>query len=297
MERRNKIDLLGGCLLLLFSALLGLNQVLVKLVNVGLDPVFQAGLRSLCAFLPVLLFALYKRRHLSLVDGSWWPGVAIGILFGVEFIMLFTALDYTSVARASLFFYTMPFWLALGAHFWLPDERLNGMRIAGLLLAFAGVVIALSSGSFDLDPRAMTGDLLCLVAATFWAAIALLTRMTMLSRSSPEMQLLYQLGISAPLLLAVAVLNGDVVREPTPLIWGIFTFQVLVVVAAGFLTWFWILSLYPASDMAVYSFLAPVFGVFFGWLILDEYVGLHLLLSLLLVALGIVLVNRRPSPA
>lgn len=293
MERRNRIDLTGASLLLVFSALLGLNQVLIKMVNVGLEPVFQAGLRSACAFFPVLLFALYKRRRLSINDGSWWPGVIIGLLFSVEFIMLFTALDYTSVARASVFFYTMPFWLALGAHFWLPGEKLNRIRAAGLSLAFAGVVVALSSGDVEVGSHAFLGDLLCLVAATLWAAIALISRATTLSGSSPEMQLLYQLGVSAPLLIAVAVLKGDVVREPTLLIWGIFTFQVLVVVAVGFLTWFWILSIYPAADMAVYSFLAPVFGVFFGWLILNEQVGWHVLLALLLVALGIVLVNRR----
>jgi len=280
--------------LIAFSALLGLNQVLIKLVNAGLDPVFQAGLRSLCAFLPVLIFALIMRRKLSVTDGSWWPGVISGLLFGVEFIMLFKALDYTSVARASIFFYTMPFWLAIGAHIWLPGERLNRIRLLGLGLAFCGVVIALSDGNDTLGPDSLKGDIFCLVAATFWAAIALLTRVTALSRSRPEMQLLYQLGVSAPLLLAVAFVSGDVIREPTPILWGIFLFQVLVVVAVGFLTWFWVLSIYPAADMAVYAFLAPVFGVFFGWLILNEHIGWNLVGALSLVAAGIVLVNRRP---
>ena len=45
MERKTRIDTLGAVVLVLFSALLGLNQVLVKLVNAGMHPVFQAGLR------------------------------------------------------------------------------------------------------------------------------------------------------------------------------------------------------------------------------------------------------------
>jgi drug/metabolite transporter (DMT)-like permease len=59
----------------------------------------------------------------------------------------------------------------------------------------------------------------------------------------------------------------------------------------GFVLWFWVLSIYPASDMASFSFLAPVFGVIFGWLILDENISLTIFGSLLLVSIGIILIN------
>jgi len=292
MQRKPGIDAFGACVLIAFSALLGLNQVIVKLVNAGMHPTFQAGLRSLCAFLPVLLFALIMRRKLSITDGSLIPGLICGVLFGLEFIMLFQALDYTSVARASVLFYTMPFWLSIGAHFLIAGERLTRVKIAGLMFAFVGVVIALIHNVSPETPNALLGDLLCLAAATFWAVIALIARTTKLSRTRPEMQLLYQLGVSAPLLLLVAFLQGAGLRDPTPLIWGLFMFQVLVVVSIGFLSWFWILSIYPAADMAVFSFLAPVFGVLFGWLILSERIGWNILLALVLIAIGIVLVNK-----
>ena len=68
-------------------------------------------------------------------------------------------------------------------------------------------------------------------------------------------------------------------------------------VSVGFLSWFWVLSVYPAADMAVYSFLAPVFGVFFGWLILREQLGLNVMLALVLVSAGIALVTSRPKSA
>ena len=112
MERKNHIDVFGASVLISFSVLLGLNQALVKLVNVGFAPVFQAGLRSACAFLPVLAFAWIARRRLSVTAGTLGPGIVNGLLFSGEFCLLFLALDYTSVARVSLFFYTMPFWVA-----------------------------------------------------------------------------------------------------------------------------------------------------------------------------------------
>ena len=295
MDRKNRIDSFGAIVLILFSALLGLNQVLVKLVNAGMHPVFQAGLRSACAFFPVILFAILARKRLSLTDGSFWPGVLAGSLFALEFTLVFVGLDYTSVARASVLFYTMPIWVAVAAHFLIPGELLTRARICGLALACIGVVVALLHNNDPASDKALTGDVLCLIASVLWAAIAILARTTNLSKSSPEMQLLYQLAVSAPLLLLGAIWLGETWREPTAFIMAIFGFQVLVVVSVGFLSWFWVLSVYPAADMAVFSFLAPVFGVVFGFVILKESVGLNVIVALVLVSIGIALVSAKPG--
>jgi drug/metabolite transporter (DMT)-like permease len=263
LNRRNQIDAIGALLLIICSALMGVNQVLVKIINAGLHPVFQAGLRSAFAFLPVLLYALITKKTLSLQDGSFWPGMLVGIFFGIEFLLLFQALDYTTVSRASIFFYTMPFWTALAAHFLIPGEKLTVLRTAGLL----------------------------------WSGIIIVARTTNLSKSTPEMQLLYQLAVSAVILLAVAPYFGELVRDLNSIHVALFTFQVLAVVCFGFLTWFWVLSVYPASSMASYSFLAPVFGVFFGWLILGEQMTETIMIALVLVSAGVYLVNRKPASA
>jgi len=289
--RKERIDPLGGTLLLGFSALLGLNQVCIKLVNAGIEPAMQAGLRSACAFFPILLFALFMRRRLSWSDGSLIPGIAAGVLFAAEFLLLFEALDYSSVARVSVLFYTMPFWVAIAAHVLIPGERITALKAAGLALAAIGVLITLKDDTGVSGSNRLLGDVFCLLAAMGWAAIAIIARTTKLKNSCPEMQMLYQLAVSAPILIGFALWSGNLFREPTPIIWGIFAFQVIVVVAIGFLTWFWMLSVYPVANMAVYSFLAPVFGVFFGWLILKEELNVAIFSALFLIALGIVLVN------
>lgn len=291
--RKDHIDALAATTLIVFNVLLGLNQALVKLVNAGFAPVFQAGLRSACAILPVLAFALYARRRLSVTDGSLAPGLLNGLLFSAEFCLLFLALDYTTVARVSLFFYTMPLWLAVAAHFLLPGERLTGVKAAGLVLAMTGVALGLSGRDAPGVSASWIGDGLALAAALSWAAIALLTRLSRLSASSAEMNLLYQLAVSSVVLLVLAPLFGDTIREPTPAVLAIFAFQVLVVVAVGFALWFWLLSVYPASNMASFSLLAPVVGVFSGWLIFDDPLPWNLLVALALVLCGILLVNVR----
>jgi drug/metabolite transporter (DMT)-like permease len=292
-QRKDHIDAFGAMVLVLFSALMGLNQVLVKLVNAGMSPAFQAGARSVCAFIPVLLWAWWRNKPITVSDGSLMPGILAGVFFAFEFLMLFTALEYTTVSRASVFFYTMPLWTAVGAHFLIPGDRLDLVRLSGLFIAIGGVVLALWHQDLSIGPNAVLGDILCLAGAFLWAGIVLVARTTPLSRSCPEMALLYQLGVSAPILLLATPLFGEPIRELTPLILGMFTFQVFVVVAFGFAIWFWALSVYPASSMTSFSFLAPVFGVLFGWLILDEEITLFIIMALVLVSIGVVLVNRR----
>lgn len=289
------MDAFGAGLLIGFNVLLGLNQALVKLVNAGFSPVFQAGLRSACAFLPVLLYALWARKRLSLRDGTLGPGLLNGLLFSGEFCLLFLALDLTTVSRVSLFFYTMPLWVALGAHFLIQGESLSGRKALGLGIAFGGIALALLSsdgGNPAGDEDRWVGDAMALLASLCWAGIALLARTTRLAETSPEMNLLYQLAVSAVIVIPLAFWLGDTIRDPTPAILGMFAFQVIVIVAIGFVVWFWVLSVYPATSMASFSLLTPVFGVFFGWLIFDDALTLPFFGALALVGVGLVLVNR-----
>ena len=296
MQRKDRIDALGAVALVGFSAAMGLNQALIKLVNEGMAPIFQAGMRSAVAFPVVMLFAFLMARRLSLKDGSFWPGIFTGLLFSAEFMLLFKSVEFSSVARISILFYTMPMWVALGAHFLIPGERLTRWRVLGLLLAVAGVVLALSDQEIAAREDAWIGDVMALIGAVFWAGIALTARTTKMSNASPEMQLIYQLAVSAPIMIGVAIWTGDTYREMTYELFGIFLFQSLIVVGVGFLTWFWVLSIYPASNMASFSFLAPIFGVLAAWRILGEDVSILIIGALVLVAIGIVLVNRKPAP-
>ena len=296
MARKTRIDLLGATLLLAIMLSLGLNQVAVKFVNDGMAPLFQAAMRSLCAAPIMFVYAvLIRRKPLGFRTGFLIPGIICGICFAVEFVLLFQALEYTSVARASIFFYTMPFWVAFAAHFLIEGERLTGLRITGLILAGIGVAVALAGKHETLGPQAWQGDLMSLIAASLWAAIAVIARTTRFSNAAPEVQLLYQLVVSAMVLVPVALFWGETFRNPEFSHWVVFSLQVIVVVCIGFATWFWVLSNYPASDMTSFSFLAPLFGVLFGWLLLDEPLTWAIAIALLLVATGIVLVNRKPG--
>jgi len=292
MARKDSMDLAGATGMVLFVGMLAFNQVVIKITNLGFGPVFGAGLRSALALCVLAVWALVLRRGLGDLKGTLWSGLLLGTLFGVEFILLFLALDMTSVSRASIVFYSMPVWLALVAHFTLPGERLGSLRILGLALAMAGVVWALA------DPQSRTGgslwgDVLSLLAAWCWAGIALTLRLTKASALPAEGQLFWQLTVSAVLMCATAPLFGPLFRQPEALHWAAMGYGVLVA-SLGFMFWLRLMAIYPASDIAAFSFLSPVMAVGLGWLLLNEPVGPQFLFALALVAIGVVLINRRP---
>jgi drug/metabolite transporter (DMT)-like permease len=126
-----------------------------------------------------------------------------------------------------------------------------------------------------------------------WAATAFLARATRLREAGPEMQLWWMVLVSGPLLLLAAPLFGPLLREVEPMHWFWLLFQASVVVAGGFIGWLWLLSVYPAATVASFSFLTPVFAIALGHVVFDEPVSMSLIGAAVLVAAGIVLINRK----
>jgi len=274
-----------------FSALLGFNQVVIKVVNDGLQPVFMAGLRSLGAAL--LLYAWMRWSGIALrFERAVLPsGLLAGALFASEFILLFIALDLTSVARTSVMFYTMPVWYAVLAHVLVPGERLSAAKLAGLGLAVAGIAVALLARPGG-GGGSLLGDLLALTGALGWAGIAVVARVTPFAQVSPILQISWQLWVSTAILLTASLFFGPFIRDFAPIHGFGVAFQIIAVGAGAFLFWFWLLKIYPAGAVTSFSFLAPLFGVAFGWLILGEAVGPSLGVALGLVCAGLILINR-----
>lgn len=291
MPKKDAMDSFGAVSLILFSAILGFNQVVIKVVNEGLQPAYFAGLRSVGGVLVLMLWMRWRGLSLRITPGTWWVGLIIGSLFALEFLFLFKALDLTTVVRSGVIFYSMPVWLALMSHFVLPGDRMSLSKACGLALAFVGVVFAIATRG-DLSGGSLLGDLFALGAAVGWASTALMAKASRLRLETPEVQLMWQLAVSAPIMLGAALFFGPLVREFQPVLHlaGL-GFQILLV-SLGFVSWLWLLSIYPASGVASFSFLGPVFGVMFGWLILDEPVGFGIWAALVLVAAGLYLINR-----
>jgi drug/metabolite transporter (DMT)-like permease len=293
MNPRERLDPLAAAATAILCASWGFQQVTIKIANSAISPAFQSGLRSLGALALLLGWCGVRRIPLFAPDGTLIVGLVAGALFAAEFALIYWSLVFTEVARSIIFLYTAPFFVALGAHVFIPGERLRGLQVTGLLCAFVGVLLALSDGLSLPSARAIIGDGMMLSAAVLWAATTVLIKGSALARIDPAKTLAYQLAVSGFALTALAPLFGEkgITALSLPIV-AAMLYQTLAVAFASYLAWFGLMRTYPASTLSAFTFLTPVFAVLFGAVLLGERVSAMLIAALVFVACGIWLVNR-----
>jgi drug/metabolite transporter (DMT)-like permease len=219
-------------------------------------------------------------------------------LFAGEFLLLYIGMTHTTASRGVIFLYTSPFVVALGAHLFVPGERMRAIQAVGLLCAFAGVVAAFADGLSLPTSRELAGDAMVLVAAVLWGATTVLIKASRLAHLSANKVLSYQLGVSSLTLPPISLALGESgVTALTGTVVGSMLYQTVVVAFITYLVWFWMIGRYPAGKLAAFSFLTPLFGVMAGGLLLDERISATMVAAMALVCFGIYLVNRRPAVA
>lgn len=271
----------------------GFNQVAIKFALHDIPPLTQSAARSAIAALCVAAYAQVRGIALFKRDGTLWAGVAAGVLFAVEFVLVYQGLVWTTATRGVLFLYAAPFFIVIGSRLFIPGDRFYPLQWFGLALSFVGIVVAFGVPTPAADPHQLLGDLMLLGGGIAWAATTLVIKASPLSRISPEKTALYQLVISAPLLAICALVLGErLTTMPSAIAIASFAYQALWVVSVSFVIWFALIIRYSANRLSAFTFLTPLFGVAAGHLVLNEPLTPAFALAVGLVAAGLVLVNR-----
>jgi drug/metabolite transporter (DMT)-like permease len=273
----------------------GFNQIAVKLTLPDIPAMLQATIRSSVA-LPALLFIGWVRGVKFFErDGTLAAGLSAGMLFGLEFVLIYQGLRFTSASRAVVFLYTAPFFVAFGSHH-LLGERLGVSQWLGLALSFAGVALAIGVPQPNVDSHVLFGDFMLVCGGAIWGVTTLIAKGTRLRFVAPEKALGYQVAVSIPILVLAALLSGDTLtRVPGPLALSLLTYQAIWVVGITFTLWFSLVKTYSASKLSAFTFIAPLFGVIASYLILHDALTPVFGGAALLVIAGLFLVNR-PNP-
>lgn len=286
-----------GLLQILICFLWGANLVSIRISNQGIPPMLAAASRSVIAAALLLLYARLGGLSLSFEKDDRIHGIILGCLFGLEFLLIYWGLAFTTASRSVIFLYTHPFWVALGAHFLLRDDRLTPTKVTGLVLAFVGILSVFGSRSTELPPDYWIGDLMELAAAVFWASTTLYIKRMSQNRNITHYQALFaQLLYSIPILACgwaiFEKLQGPLLNA---LVLTAFAYQCFVVAFFSYILWFWMISRFAVSSLAAFTFFAPLFGTILGAVILSEPVGSMVWVGMGLVGTGIYLVNRLPK--
>jgi drug/metabolite transporter (DMT)-like permease len=286
------LDVKAVCVLTVLCLIWGLNAVAVKISNAGIAPIFCAGLRSVIATVCLLIWMGFKR--LELFPGRIKDGMVVGLLFGIEFGLLYMAILFTTVSSAYILLYTSPFFHALGAHFFLRGDRLTAKKWIGLILSFGGILILMSKHLGLSSIEQLTGDLMALSAAVAWAATTVYIKRRLAKVVLPYHTLFYQTLFSIPILFLFSFCFQETpVQTINGLILFSVAFQGILVAGISYLVWFFLVHAYPISQLSAFTFLTPGFATIAGVLILKEPLTLRLILSLIFVSIGIYIVNRQ----
>lgn len=295
METRKTIDTRAFGLMVILCMIWAVQQIAIKAAAADIAPIMQIGLRSGIGALLVWALMLWRSEPLNLQDGTWRPGLLVGVLFALEFLFVGEGLRYTNASHMAVFLYTAPFFAAIGLHLKLPEERLRVPQWLGIAVAFSGIVIAFfgpaEPPNTPQSPNILLGDFFALLAGALWGATTVVIRCSSLSSTSPTKTLLYQLLGAFVILVAIALVMGQTQFRPTTLAISSLAFQALVVAFASFLAWFWLLRTYLASRLGVFSFMTPMFGIVFGVWLLDEPLDASFVIGAVLVVAGIILVS------
>jgi drug/metabolite transporter (DMT)-like permease len=286
------LDIAAAAVVVLLCLSWGFNQVAVKLAIPEIPPLIQAATRSAGAGLIVWLWTRARGIPLHLHDGSLRAGLFAGVLFGIEFVLLYRGLLFTNASRAVLFLYTAPFFVVLGARWLIPGDYFQPSQWLGLFFSFAGIAVAFGIPSGG-DPQQVVGDVMLLAAAIAWAGTTLTIKASALSRVSAEKTMLYQLVVSIPILTFAAFAFGERMTSlPGAVAIGSLLYQTVWVVSVTFVIWFALIVRYSASRLSTFTFLTPLFGVAAGHFVLDEPITPAFALAVAMVIAGLMLVNR-----
>lgn len=292
---RKPLDSFGTGVLVLLCLCWSLQQILLKLAAHDVSPTLQLSLRSLIAAGVLGIVVLRREGRKILADGTLGSGLLVGTAFAAEFLLVGLSLGRTTAAHSIVFLYTAPIFTALGMHATRPEERLGRWQWLGIAVAFAGIALAFLTKESRAPTGAgpsLTGDLLALAAGAAWGLSTVLIRNTRLSEAAADKTLFYQLLVAGVILYAWHLASHDAAPTWTPIACASLAYLVVVICLISYLTWFWMLRSYLATQMAVLAFLAPILGVIFGALILHEPLEPPFVAGSALTLAGILLVVR-----
>lgn len=290
--RNENLGPAAAALALLTAVLWGGTAVAIKFGLMGIPPVALAGARFLLGALVMLGGALLSRVPLRVTWWRWRRLAALSLLFFVQIALLNIGTDRTLAARSAVLTCTYPVFIALFAHFLIPGDRLSLVKGVGLCLSLGGVVLIFWDSVFLADTQYLLGDLL-----TLSSGILLGLRHVVIKRLvaglHPYTVLFWQAALSLPLFAGVSLLTES--NEPWQIsgtVLGAVLYLGLVVAGFCFIVNVSLMRRHSASILGMFGFATPVFGVLLSGLLLGEQISPLLLVSMSLVGVSIVAVNR-----
>lgn len=275
--------------LLLLGAVWGASFMFIKIGGAELQPFALVEMRLGLAAIVLLAVNAPRKGHLASLRANWRPIAVMGLLnCAVPYVLITWGETYISSGLAAIYNATAPLWAASMLAF-LPasSERLNRVRLVGLLCGMAGVVLVVSGSlsSADTGPLYFVGQGACLLAAVSYALSGIFGKRAL--RDVPSsVSATGQLVAGALMLVPLAAFQLPV-RVPSFAALAAVATLAIAGTALASMMYYWLLTRVGATRVLLVTYLLPGFALLWGALFLREPVTLLALAGLALVLAGI----------
>lgn len=252
-----------------------------------------AGLRFTLAGLMTLAVSVILQKKLVIPQRQHWRGIALlGLVQTTgQYIFFYLGLSNTTGVKGSILYALATFFVVIFAHFLFPDDKMNLQKILGCCIGFVGVLLITFDGTGLGGGFTFTGEGFIMLSTLSSALGALISR-SVAQGQDPVVVTGYQLTGGGLILIFIGLIGHghfDSITAPGILLLLYMAF----LSAAAFTGWTMLLKYNPASKIAVYNFLIPIFGTTFSVMFLNESIfNLRSLLALILACTGIYIVNK-----
>jgi drug/metabolite transporter (DMT)-like permease len=276
----------------LVSILWGANPVVIKLGLEDAPPIRLAWMRFLVGGVVIGLWASATGRFAGfrVEPTEWRPLVFLGLLFTLQIGSMNVGTSLTSAAHSAILLNLYAVHTVVLAHFLIPGDRLTFRKLAGVLVAYAGIVL-LFARQIGRGAPTLLGDAIMVVSA-FILAERTIYLARVVQRFDPVKLLLAQAIIGTAIFVVVSL-----VFESSPTRWtgrlaGSLAYQGALIAGFNFVVNLWLLRRYRPSALAAFFLTQPIFGVIAAALVTGDPLTLDLLLASAAVAIGIGLTSR-----
>ena len=263
----------------------------IKIATYSYGPITIAFLRIFFGMIPVLLLCFYKKIKIEVFSKDWKWFAAIGIInLVIPFFLIAYGVQKVQSNLAAILMSTAPISATILAHLFIDKEKINLVKILGIILGFLGIVYLFSENLLINDENLFSA-LMILVGSTFYVIGGILT--LKISHKKNE-------NVTASILIWGTIFVCPIsliIEQPwnlNPSLESTLSLIYLGVFPTG-IAWllrFMILKRNGLVFQSQVAYLIPIFGVILGYLFLNELVTSKILISLFIVILGIYFVKK-----
>ncbi len=288
MREAKSIDII---LLTLLGLIWGSSFFNIKIATYSYEPFTLALIRVIFASIPLYLLCKYKKIKIEAFSNNWKPYALIGLCnIAIPFTLIAIGTSQINSYLAAMLMSTTPMSGSILAHFFTKNEKITFFKSIGILVGFSGIVF-LFFDKLVINENNYIFALITILGSTFYSIGGIMT--LKLKRKGNE-----NVTTSTTIWSVVFLLPLSLIFETpwnlSPSIESTIALFYLGVVATG-LAWlirFRILTVNGLVFQTQVAYLIPIFGVLFGYFLMDEIITWRVLISLIIIILGIYIVKK-----